>query len=51
MVDLLQDRFGWLERTAATEVEVDGMTWQEHEVGLEGRSSICTADCIAVSTR
>jgi hypothetical protein len=49
MVDLLQDPFGWLERKAAP--EVDGMTLQEHEVGQEGRSPICTADCVAVSTR
>jgi group II intron reverse transcriptase/maturase len=34
-VDLLRDSFGSLKRKAAP--GVDGMTWQEYEVGLEGR--------------
>src|ERR1700691_1396929 len=34
-IDLLRDSFGSLKRKAAP--GVDGMTWQEYEVGLDGR--------------
>ncbi len=48
-IDLLRDSFGSLKRRAAP--GVDGMTWQEYEIGLEDRlAGSAQPACIAVRT-